>query len=638
MKENPLQQGNFEVEAGTANQPLTRVRKCCVLCSRESIVVYVLLLSITCGHFYTFARYAKGISFAREGVWVFFALGTLSCLLLAWFLVRTCVAAAQKGSGETKERTLPPFVARAMSCYNTTFDINGKYHLIKMYFAEALEHAQQAYSLSTIYLCQMPVGISSAVCVVLMVELAINIWATFRIASQEVRNRLILLDVFTDLFCMAFPLLYIQLSFGIPIAMNEMLLITVYPSLSLLSKLYDIWEDYFNMDVERTKQQGRTSRRMSVLKLSHNQKSRDMQLKYFPNWLRYSFTLLNLGFMLFFGSLAGVHLSTQPTSKECSEIFTEEVWGACMVSVPFCQDLLVAKCDCAVIEMVNYTQKTLPDSFEGLSSLAILGLHNGVLEELPKPIGDNQKRLRLLGVTGNRIRSLPESVGRLNNLVWLYVQRNRLESLPESVGGLQNLAVIIAANNQLESLPNSLGSLNNLNELTVFSNQLQSLPVNMGGLKNLIHLRVFNNQLESLPASMGKLENLLEIIAWNNSLTSLPETAGNMKSLTHVDVRHNKLDSLPASASKWSKMEYLYLAGNPLCPDLDIPSNLKQAKGLCETQCSVDCFALWLGDGLCDDNSYNYADTKDIDPTVEPKPNSGCNTAACDYDKGDCFH
>jgi hypothetical protein len=65
---------------------------------------------------------------------------------------------------------------------------------------------------------------------------------------------------------------------------------------------------------------------------------------------------------------------------------------------------------------------------------------------------------------------------------------------------------------------------------------------------------------------------------------------------------------------------------------------LKQAKGLCETQCSVDCFALWLGDGLCDDNSYNYADTKDIDPTVEPKPNSGCNTAACDYDKGDCFH
>ena len=78
------------------------------------------------------------------------------------------------------------------------------------------------------------------------------------------------------------------------------------------------------------------------------------------------------------------------------------------------------------------------------------------------------------------------------------------------------------------------------------------------------------------------------------------------------------------------------LAGNPMCANLDIPNNLKGAKGLCEQQCSVDCPADWLGRYGCDDNDYTYLWTKNINPNVKPKPNSGCNTAACEYDKGDC--
>ena len=135
---------------------------------------------------------------------------------------------------------------------------------------------------------------------------------------------------------------------------------------------------------------------------------------------------------------------------------------------------------------------------------------------------------------------------------------------------------------------------------------------------------------------MGNLQNLLYFYAWNNTLTALPKTVGDMKSLSHVDVRHNGLPNLPSSVSKWSKVEYLYLAGNPLCANLDIPSNLKGAKGLCEQQCSVDCPSVWLGDGECDDNDYTYPWTKNVNPNVKPKPNSGCNTAACEYDKGEC--
>ena len=56
---------------------------------------------------------------------------------------------------------------------------------------ELFEHIQQVYSLTNIYLCLMPVEISTIVCIVLSVELAINIWLTITLI-REIRDRLVL--------------------------------------------------------------------------------------------------------------------------------------------------------------------------------------------------------------------------------------------------------------------------------------------------------------------------------------------------------------------------------------------------------------------------------------------------------------
>ena len=173
-------------------------------------------------------------------------------------------------------------------------------------------------------------------------------------------------------------------------------------------------------------------------------------------------------------------------------------------------------------------------------------------------------------------------------------------------------------------------------QLYVFNNQLESLPDSVGKLRNLVELLVFNNQLKSLPDSVGNLQNVQHFLAWNNTLTALPKTVGDMKSLIRVALRHNRLVDLPSSVSQWRNIEYLYVAGNPLCADLSIPSNLKGAKGLCEQQCSVDCPAHFLDHDGCHDNDYTYYLTKRYNPNAQPKPNSGCNTAACEYDKGEC--
>eukprot|EP00944_MAST-04C_sp_MAST-4C-sp1_P015100 g15100.t1 len=611
----------------------------------------------------------------REGVWVFFALGILSCSLVLSFMARICIAIQPKienkqedGNKDKKISKIASALKTVIARYNHLFDVNGKYYLTKMYAAEVFEHIQQMYSLTTIYVCLMPVEISSVVCTVLTVELLVIIWATFHIGSQEMRNRLILLDIFTDMFCVAFPLGYSWFSFRIPVKTTEMLLIVVYPTLSVLTKLNDIWGDYFKMDLERIeqtkKQQQSTTRssgRMSILRLPHNREILHMQLKHFPKWLRYVFTVFNIGFVFFFVSLISVHLASQPPSDKCSGMITNEVWEGCRVRVPFCQDLFVAKCDCAVLEMTNYTQKALPESFEALKSLIKLGVYTGQLEELPQRLGDNHKRMVALILIGNRLESLPDSVGNLQNLLELKVFNNRLKSLPDRVGNLQNLLLLYVFNNRLESLPDSVGNLQSLLYLWVFNNRLKSLPDSVGNLQSLLYLEVWNNRLESLPDSVGNLQTLLEVqvynnrlkslpdsvgqlqnlqafYAWNNTLTTLPITVGDMKSLIWVDFRRNGLTDLPSSVSKWSNVEYLYLAGNPLCADVNIPSNLKVAKGLCKQQCSADCPADWLGRFGCNDNNYTYAlvQSTNAPMNAKPKPNSGCNTPACEYDKGNC--
>ena len=185
--------------------------------------------------------------------------------------------------------------------------MNGKYFLVKMYTAEAVEHFQQAYSLTTLYVCMMPVEISLIVCATLSIELAINIWSTFHMRSQDTRDMLLMLDIFTDLFCLVFPLCYTRFVLKIPILMESMLLIVVYPTVSLLSKLYEIWEDYFRIDEQRiNKMEGLSAyrRRSSIFGLLENRKAVELQLKHYPKRLRYTFATLNASFLLFFAIMA----------------------------------------------------------------------------------------------------------------------------------------------------------------------------------------------------------------------------------------------------------------------------------------------------------------------------------------------
>ena len=166
----------------------------------------------------------------------------------------------------------------------------------------------------TIYLCWMPLFLSTVVSVVLVFELLANMWATFHIDSQLVRDRQLLVDIVTDLFCLAGPLLVIRQIYKLPLQMSKVIQLTAFPTISLLLKANDVWEDIFHVDKQRVvgtqSHGGQIGHRKSILGLAENSQVLSTQLKHFPRWLRLWFTALNGVFALV--SVSYTHL-TLPT-------------------------------------------------------------------------------------------------------------------------------------------------------------------------------------------------------------------------------------------------------------------------------------------------------------------------------------
>lgn len=85
-------------------------------------------------------------------------------------------------------------------------------------------------------------------------------------------------------------------------------------------------------------------------------------------------------------------------------------------------------------------------------------------------------RLSVLGLVFNRIEDLPDWIGHLNDLKWLFLDSNRLSSIPETIGRLANLETLSLSYNNLRTLPDSVCRLENLRSLSLERNPFESLP------------------------------------------------------------------------------------------------------------------------------------------------------------------
>ena len=148
---------------------------------------------------------------------------------------------------------------------------------------------------------------------------------------------------------------------------------------------------------------------------------------------------------------------------------------------------------------------------------------------------------------------------------------NGLISLPEEIGNLTKLEYLYIANSALESLPESFKNLSSLTDFEIYNcPKMTKFPTVIGELPNLISLNIANNAqwsaeeiykgLDALATGASK-ENIQILYCRQGNLKELPESFKNMKKLGLLDLAHNKIEKLHPLGKDVSFVQ-LYLDNN----------------------------------------------------------------------------
>lgn len=114
-----------------------------------------------------------------------------------------------------------------------------------------------------------------------------------------------------------------------------------------------------------------------------------------------------------------------------------------------------------ILDLSNNCIECLPEEFCNLPCLNELNISkNQFYKSSPKQwswiCGNIAKNLKLLNVSHNRLKFLPEQLVKLHSLISLHVDNNELKMFPSGIGNLKNLRIVTASNNRISSLPGSV--------------------------------------------------------------------------------------------------------------------------------------------------------------------------------------
>jgi Leucine-rich repeat (LRR) protein len=151
-----------------------------------------------------------------------------------------------------------------------------------------------------------------------------------------------------------------------------------------------------------------------------------------------------------------------------------------------------------------------------------------------------------LYVNNNRLESLPDEIGALDNVEFLYCEFNQLSRLPHALGDMDRLIAMYFTGNRFMEIPAFVYGMSRLTKLQFSKNQITTLPPDIGRMKELRHFNIAGNQIAALPDSIADLTKLRVCDVSDNRLTALPEGFGRVQIVNQLRVRNNPLTALPA--------------------------------------------------------------------------------------------
>ncbi|HEX2901786.1 MAG TPA: leucine-rich repeat domain-containing protein [Bacteroidia bacterium] len=168
-----------------------------------------------------------------------------------------------------------------------------------------------------------------------------------------------------------------------------------------------------------------------------------------------------------------------------------------------------------------------------------------------------------LFLSGRGLTDFPMEVFQLVNLRVLDLSQNLLRRLPEGIADLERLEVLNLRNNQLREIPAEIGQLQRLQRLDLDENQLAALPQELASCEALRVLRLNDNSFGTWPGQALSIR-LESLTLGYNQFTALPDTIRHLASLSYLDVRHNRLRTLPDGLALIEGLDQVLLEGNPL--------------------------------------------------------------------------
>ncbi|NWQ67288.1 MFHA1 protein, partial [Neopipo cinnamomea] len=206
----------------------------------------------------------------------------------------------------------------------------------------------------------------------------------------------------------------------------------------------------------------------------------------------------------------------------------------------------------------------LPPRLAELGCLEELDLSFNRLRRLPEGLG-RLRHLRTLDVDHNLLPSFPAPLLELAALEELDCSGNRhLGALPEGIAALRRLKILWLSGTGLAALPEGLCQLSALESLMLDGNRLQALPAGFGRLQRLKMLNLSSNLLGEFPSAILALPSLEELYLSRNQLTLLPPRLCQLHQLRTLWLDNNRIRYLPDSIVHLHSLEELVLQGNQI--------------------------------------------------------------------------
>ncbi len=224
------------------------------------------------------------------------------------------------------------------------------------------------------------------------------------------------------------------------------------------------------------------------------------------------------------------------------------------------------------------------------------------------------EKLKVLLVSGNKLKSLPPEIQYYKNLVEIDLSHNNLETFPENVLLLKKLEILKINHNKFVFVPD-LSNLTKLKQIIVDQIQYFHLPKTLNGKKlividpistqhhnsdeitvkikkgnrkyplgeNFAHgdqkfLNLMNFKLKEIPPELFKFHSLETLILSRNNITILPTKIKELIKLKALAISYNRLFELPQSICQLRNLLMVHLNNNylqQLPSDFSLLSNLE---------------------------------------------------------------